>query len=213
MWESRLGVKMCLFLRIRILLDFGKGALIFQTPPNMSSKKVCCWVNLRQKLCNSCLEGVFPGDGNCNYRVCTMFWKPLVLHIWNTNIWMPPLTPHPHPRILVETDSWRNFFFHISRKVYKQLMNLELCWYSSTLLADLCLGTKRENMTKRFDFRETQITLSNGLSVPILGIGKSFFTVNQNDFFGVYISNYMPYLICDAIKWGGSQKCLCLFFY
>ena len=41
--ESRLGVKMYLFSRKRVLMDSMKRCLgvIFQTPPNMSSKKAC----------------------------------------------------------------------------------------------------------------------------------------------------------------------------
>ena len=63
--ESRLGVKICLFRRKKVLFDSVKGRLgvIFQTPLNMSYKKACLGVNLElfggkvvRKVC------VFPGE-------------------------------------------------------------------------------------------------------------------------------------------------------
>ena len=49
--ESRLGVKMCPVLRKRVFLDPSKVRLgiIFQTPPNMSSKTACLGVDLGAK--------------------------------------------------------------------------------------------------------------------------------------------------------------------
>ena len=68
--ESRLGIKMRLFLRkesFYILLG-----VIFQTPPNISTKIACLGINL---------------GANRNYG---MFWKPLVIHVYNKSIWLPP---------------------------------------------------------------------------------------------------------------------------
>ena len=51
--ETRLGVKMCQFLKKRVIFDSIKGCLwvIFQTLPKMSSKKACLGVNFGAKLC------------------------------------------------------------------------------------------------------------------------------------------------------------------
>ena len=51
--ESRLGVKMYLFLRKRVLLDSIKERLgvIFQTVPKMSPQKSLLGLNLRAKSC------------------------------------------------------------------------------------------------------------------------------------------------------------------
>ena len=76
--ELQLGVKMCLYiyLRKRVLLDSSKGRLwvIFQTSPNMSSKKACSGVNLGGKIArNSHLWGVFSWRGEIAIRVPVCF--------------------------------------------------------------------------------------------------------------------------------------------
>ena len=60
--KLRLGIKICLFLRERVLLDSLKGHLgvSFQIPPNMSSEKACLRVNLGAKFSST---GVLPGEG------------------------------------------------------------------------------------------------------------------------------------------------------
>ena len=59
--ESQLGVKMCLYLRKRVLLDSIKGCLgvVFQSLPKISSKKACLEVNLWAKLLETLFKGSF----------------------------------------------------------------------------------------------------------------------------------------------------------
>ena len=67
--ESRSGVKMGLLLRKRVFLDSIKGRLgvIFQTSPNMSSKKACLGVSLEEKSWEIHDKGVyFLERGNCD---------------------------------------------------------------------------------------------------------------------------------------------------
>ena len=57
----KFGVKMCLFLIKRVFLESIKVHLevIFQTPPNMSSKKSLLRVNLSAKSCKVLIYGCF----------------------------------------------------------------------------------------------------------------------------------------------------------
>ena len=71
---SPLGVKMCLFLRKRIILNSIKGHLgvIFQTPPKCPppKKKACLGVNLRTKSREFSFRGCFSWTGEIAFRVC-----------------------------------------------------------------------------------------------------------------------------------------------
>ena len=64
--ESRLGVKMCLFVRKRVLLDSFTGRLgvNFQTLPKMFPQKSLFRCKFESKTTrNSCLGVFFPGEG------------------------------------------------------------------------------------------------------------------------------------------------------
>ena len=65
--ELLLGVKMCLFLRKRVLLDFS-GAFRghFSNSTKHVSKKACLGVNLGTSP-NFSLRGVFPGEGKSQF--------------------------------------------------------------------------------------------------------------------------------------------------
>ena len=74
-------------------MDSFKGYLgvIFQTPPNMSSKKAYLGVNRGEKIVqNSHLGDVFPGEGNLRLGYVS---KPLVMHVYNTSIRVKPRPP------------------------------------------------------------------------------------------------------------------------
>ena len=63
---------MYIFLRKRALLDSVKGYLgvIFVTPPNMSSKKVCLGVNFGEKSHKILVQGVYFLEREIANRVC-----------------------------------------------------------------------------------------------------------------------------------------------
>ena len=88
--ESWLGVKMCLFLRRRLLLDSinmikGHLGVLFQTPPKNSPQKACLAAHLGKIARNSCF--VFPGEGTHDKGIV---WKPPVMHVYNTSIQVSP---------------------------------------------------------------------------------------------------------------------------
>ena len=63
--DSRFGDKMCHFSTKRVLLDSIEGRLgvIFQTGPNMSSKKACLGANFGENRAKFSFRGVSPGEG------------------------------------------------------------------------------------------------------------------------------------------------------
>ena len=89
--------QMCLFLRKMVLSGSIQGRLgvIFQTLPNMSSKKAFWGVNLGENHKKFLFRGCFPEEEKSGLHVC-MFWKPMVMHVYNTSIWVPPSPPDPN---------------------------------------------------------------------------------------------------------------------
>ena len=83
--KQQLGVKMCPFLRKKVLLDSTKECLgvIFQTLPNISSKKSLLGINLGQNRAKFLLSGCFSREEKLRYGYVL---KPLVTHVYNTNI-------------------------------------------------------------------------------------------------------------------------------
>ena len=70
--ESRLGVKMCLFLRKRVILDSTKGRLgvIFQIPPNMSPQKSLFRGKFERKSCKILIQEEVFLEREIAIRVC-----------------------------------------------------------------------------------------------------------------------------------------------
>ena len=90
---------MGLFLRKNGPLNSIKRCLevIFQTPPNMSSKKSLFRGKFGGKIVrNSCLGRVFPGEEKSRYGYIL---KPLVTDVFNTSILLAP--PGPIHKLLL----------------------------------------------------------------------------------------------------------------
>ena len=118
MWSrgSHLGVKICLFWRKRVLFDSVKGHLgvIFQTPPNMSSKKSLFRGKFGSKIVRNLRLGcVFPGEGKLGLAyVSTLVFE------------CPPPTP-----VLCADNHCPNIVCVYLNISWWSLTSELLCWY------------------------------------------------------------------------------------